>query len=73
MLTIINYIYEKLKFKDLTLKQAIEVVKTLNKTLSFNIQPFISFESAFKVAKTTSNDTNFFHFANDGKKPVPLF
>ena len=32
----------------------------------------MSLESAFKVAKKTSKDTNFFHFADDGKKLVSL-
>ena len=33
----------------------------------------MSLESAFKVKKTTSKGTNFFHFAdNDGKKLVSL-
>ena len=34
---------------------------------------FISLESAFKVAKIGINDTNFFHFNEDGKIPVSLF
>ena len=48
-------------------------VQALSNTHDMTHSTQISTQSEFKVAKTASNDTNFFHLADDSKKPVSLF